>query len=368
MPKNKILITAGGTGGHIFPAQGLAQQLKQRRPDWEILFVGGGLQKNRYFDRTSFPFEEVACSPLISKNPLKVGKGLFHLAQGTTQSYRILKKFNPDLVVGFGSFYTIPILLAAKLLKMPIILHEANSIPGKANKWFAPYVECVGVHFPATGSLLKGKSIEVGLPLREGFKKSSLSQDAARSYFNLKADIPTLLIFGGSQGALGINTHLKYALEKGLPKPLQVIHLTGDAHSVETLSHLYHQQGITACVKQFENCMNKAWSAADLFIGRSGASTIAEAMEFEIPGILIPYPFAAENHQEMNADFFVETVGGGVKILEKDLSPQRLIEQLNKLMSLTELTAKKQAIEAYKKRDVSIDLCQLVENLIKRLS
>ena len=154
MPVKKVVITAGGTGGHLYPAQALAQQLKKLSPSREVLFVAGGLLTSRFFNRDQFNFEEVACSPLLSRNPLKVLKGLKNLVRGTSQTVAILKRFKPDVVVGFGSFYTAPILLAAKWLKIPIILHEANSVPGKANQWLASFADTVAVHFPFNDRLL----------------------------------------------------------------------------------------------------------------------------------------------------------------------------------------------------------------------
>ncbi len=358
--RKKIIITAGGTGGHIFPAQALAQQLIKQSPSLEILFVGGGLASNRYFDRSLFSFREVACGPLLGRHPLKSLRDVLAMMRGIYQSWHLMKIYQPDAVVGFGSYYTVPTLLAAKLLSIPIVLHEANSVPGKANKWFAPYAEAIGVHFPYTASLLKGKTFEVGMPLREGYTRSPLSKGEAREAFQLNPQMLTVLVFGGSQGAWMINQLIKESIGHGEKVPFQLIHLTGDEAIVVELSLLYASHRIKACVKAFEKQMNRAWEAADLFIGRSGASTIAEAMEFEVPGILIPYPFATDNHQEKNADFLVETVGGGIKLLEQTLTSIRLKEELNQVLQTAKLAQMSQAIQAYKQQTTRIELCQLV--------
>ncbi|MBA3722748.1 MAG: undecaprenyldiphospho-muramoylpentapeptide beta-N-acetylglucosaminyltransferase [Parachlamydiaceae bacterium] len=360
----KILITAGGTGGHVFPAQGFAQKLKRDHMQKDILFVAGGLNSNRYFDRTLFPYNEVACSPIFSKNPLKLAKGAVNLIRGFLQSLKIIKNYKPDVVVGFGSYYTIPMLLAAKFTRTPIVLHEANSIPGKANKWFAPFSKSVGVHFPSTCSLFKGNAIEVGMPMREGFARSDISRETAHEYFGLDPNNFTLLIFGGSQGAKGINRLIKEIVEDGLNLNIQIIHCTGDEESAERFKSLYAQEGIKASVKAFEKQMNYAWSAANAFIGRSGASTIAEAMEFEVPGIMIPYPYAAENHQETNADFLVDTVGGGVKLIESKLTSGQLKKEIVALIHQDMIDKKRAAIRSYKKNPSRIDLCELVLNVV----
>lgn len=363
--RKRIIIAAGGTGGHVYPAQGLSTQLSER--GLETLFVAGGLATNRYFDRKNFAFREVPSQPLISKNPLKCLYGWGVMFGGVYQSMRIIRSFKPDAVVGFGSYYSIPTILAAKLLGVPIVLHEANCVPGKANAWLAPYVDVVGVHFPATAALLKSKNvIEVGMPLRNGYKRGVVSAAAARGYFQLDADMPTLLIFGGSQGARAINQLIKGAFAGPMDKikgRFQVIHLTGESQADKEWADFYSANGWRACVKSFEPQMNQAWAAADAFIGRSGASTIAEAMEYEMPGILIPYPHA-ENHQENNADFLANTVGGAVKIVQSTLTPEALAEEMAALFSGDRLNELKSAIGAYKQRPSQTNLCDVVMRLM----
>lgn len=365
MSSNKrILITTGGTGGHTYPAQALAEQLTQALPFADILFVGGGLSTNRYFDRASFSFKEVPCGPLISKNPFKLLKGGVSLVKGVKQSLSIIKDFKPDLVVGFGSYYTVPILVAAKLSKVPFILHEANSIPGKANKWFAPFAASVGVHFPFTADLLKGQIVEVGLPLRKSYFSSTSNPGSCLNYFHLAEQKLTLLIFGGSQGASAINELITEALPFLQALPVQFIHLVGAHEEQEKFKHLYEAFNFCACVKDFEKNMHLAWRAANLFIGRSGASTVAEALETEVPGILIPYPYAADNHQDKNADFFADVVGGGVKYKQQDLTGRKLADIIKNFILENKLNAMQLAIKSYKTRP-RLDLCQLVLKQLK---
>lgn len=354
----KILITAGGTGGHLYPAQALAQQLIAQ--GHEVLFVAGGLNSNRYFDRQTFPFKEVAGHSFNFKNPIKAFKTLFGVTQGIFQCRKIMKNFLPHIVVGFGSYYSVPTLLAAKWQGIPIVLHEANSVPGKANRWFAPYAVCTGIHFPLTALLLKGKTCEVGLPLRADYRYTPKPNLEAKNYFNLDPDRLTLLIFGGSQGADAINQLIKKGLDAEQDFPAQVIHLTGNDKEVAELTNFYASRYIKACVKPFEKAMYKAWQAADIFVGRAGASTIAEAIEFEVPGLLIPYPYATDNHQEKNADFFVKTVKGGKKWLQSELTPLLLKNEIYELFQEVSLTQTRQSIRTYKQSLKNLDLCQLV--------
>lgn len=362
MSSKRVLITAGGTGGHLYPAQALAQQLKKLSSPLDVLFVAGGLASNRYFDRSSFPFHEIVSTPLLSKNPIKTLKGLSHLILGVKQSIAILKRYRPDVVVGFGSYFTVPILLAAKWLKIPIILHEANSIPGKANKWLAPLATTIAYHFPSTAAHFKQQSVEVGLPLREGYHLNAISRDEALAYYRLQPDRQILLVCGGSQGARAINQLIQECLPVIRNLSLQVIHLTGDEKKAAELVAVYREYEISAVVKPFESQMQMAWRAASGFVGRSGASTMAEAVEFEVPGILIPYPHATDNHQEKNADFLVETVGSAWKLIEQKTTPKKLSETLCSFFQPEQMAAFQKALKDYKKRPHQLTLCQLVLN------
>jgi UDP-N-acetylglucosamine--N-acetylmuramyl-(pentapeptide) pyrophosphoryl-undecaprenol N-acetylglucosamine transferase len=369
----KILIATGGTGGHVYPAMGLAQQLLSEVPEVRILFVGGGLEHNRYFDSRRFACESISCGFLSGHSPWPFLRASYRITKGIWQSRRILREFMPDVVVGFGSYHAFPSVVAAKLMSIPIVLHEANMIPGKVNRFLAPWAELIGVQFPETARLLeektrgkvKGKAIEVGVPLREGFKYASISKAQALAYFGLDQNKVTLLVFGGSQGAAAINQIIKQALS-ALKRPLQVLHIAGESKCVQELSAFYEEKGIKACVKSFENRMEIAWQAADLAICRSGAGTIAEQMEFEVPAILIPFPRATENHQEHNADFMVATVGGAVKFLENEATSSRVVLCLHDLLkNEAELLRRMQmAIAQYKKHARGRDLCSLIKDFL----
>lgn len=365
MAVKRVLISAGGTGGHLFPAQGFAQELYQEPSPLDILFVAGGLSTNRYFDRSRFAYREIPCSPLSLRRPIKSLAAAVRMLRGISQSISILREFQPDVVVGFGSYYTVPTLLAARWLKIPIILHEANSIPGQANQWLAPLATQIGIHFPSTAAFFKGKAVEVGLPLRENCRRAAVSKESAMDYYKLSQERQTLLICGGSQGARAINRLVEECLPVLERLSLQVIHLTGDIGHAASLSVLYAEKGIPAHVKVFEDQMQMAWRAADAFVGRAGASTIAEAIEFEVPGILIPYPFATDFHQDKNADFFEDTVKGGWKQLEADLTPINFEMTLEAFFEAGQYASFRESLNAYKKRPHQMTLCQLINNHVE---
>lgn len=363
MPK-KILIATGGTGGHIFPAMALAQQFAEEEA--EVLFIGGGLSENRYFDRSAFPFQSVSCGTFTSRSPLTLLCTCGNILKGIWQSRTVIGDFQPDVIVGFGSYYSFPPLIAAKLQGVPVILHEANSIPGKVNKLLAPYALATGVHFPQTLKLLNGTKQEVGMPLRKHFKNNPAKAPEARRYFGLSEDSTVLLIFGGSQGARVINFHVLEALKTLNTTGVEVIHLAGDANQVRLLQQAYDNLGIKACVKPFEERMEIAWQAANFVISRAGASSIAEQLEFEVPGILIPFGRAADDHQNYNADFLVDTVRGAKKLQEHTLDTPSLAGLIEKFLTsdCALLKTMKSAMRDYKQSARTRDLYSFINECV----
>lgn len=367
--KYRILIAVGGTGGHLFPALTLAKQITKTDPQTEILFIGGGLSKNRCFDQKAFPSRDVECGTLSPKKPLKSLHSLWKIAQGIFTSRSILREFSPDLVIGFGSYHTLPTLLAAKLQGTPFLLHEANRIPGKVNRLLSPYAKLTGVHFPDTALRLKGAVQTIPLPLREGFRFGATTKKEACSYFGLNPLHPVILVFGGSQGAQAINNLAAAAIAQvSKHHRVQVLHFTGNVITSKQLQHTYTHAHIPAAVKEFENRMDLAWQAADLVVSRAGASTLAESLEFEVPTILIPYPHAY-NHQESNADYMADVVGGAVKHIEKGLTAETLAAEISDLLSNDghALTIMKQAMHDYKSAAPAKPLYNVVLDILSTI-
>lgn len=324
------MVAAGGTGGHLFPAQALADQLTKEGTPIELMFLGGGLEQNPYFRKNDFVFREVASAPMEGRKPLPLLKSFWQNFKGVCQSFRILKGVRPDVVVSFGSYHTFPVLVAAKILRIPLVLHEANAVPGRVTRFFSKSASVTGVHFPDAASLLKGKTVEVGLPLRPGYVKALQAKERARKSLSLSEDMFTLLAFGGSQGALSINLLFQKAVMTFLSertKQFQVIHITGDPPLTARLQHEYDQAGITSYVTDFLPEMDQALMAADLAICRAGASALAEIVELELPSILIPYPHAKDQHQDKNADYVARS-GGAIKLMEFQLTPQLLADKI----------------------------------------
>ena len=301
--------------------------------------MSGGLAQSRFFDGNGFSFEEISCATFTVKKPWLWPHQLLSIGRGALQANRILEKFKPDAVVGFGSFFSLPVLMAAKWRDVPIILHEQNALPGKVNRLFSAYAEMTGITFPESAPRLKGKSVEVLYPAKKH------EPDKDWDYFGLSPDRITLLVFGGSQGAKRLNEAFAETipfLAKHLP-PFQVLHFTGGHNS---FAELYKKYNIPFVEKDFEPHIERAWSIADLAITRAGASTINEMIDYETPGIVVPYPYASENHQVENAKHFVRTVKGGEMFFEHSLVPLRLARSICSLVALKEHLQKK--IQHYK--------------------
>lgn len=266
-----------------------------------------------------------------------------HILKGVRQSHKIVRTFSPDVVVGFGSFYTLPLLLAAKLCKVPLILHEQNAVLGKVNRLFSRFAHTTALTFPVS---LRGPTRLVDFPLRP--MESELDP---WDYFGLEKGRSTLLVFGGSQGAARLNELFFEALP--FLKEFQILHFTGKKG--EEPSHKAYN-GMPYCVKAFEPHLPLAMRIADLAIARAGASTIAELTQTETPAILIPFPYATDNHQEKNARYFP----GGEVFLEKDLTGEKLA-QVIKTFPVEE---KKKQIQQFKQKRQLMPLTDVIQEII----
>lgn len=272
------------------------------------------------------------------------------------QSRKILKEFAPDVVVGFGSFLTLPVLLAALFLKIPFILHEQNAIPGKVNRLFSRFAVKTAITFPQSTTYLRGKTEQVEFPLR----KKSPAID-----FGFEKGKPTLLIFGGSQGAQKLN---QIVLESAQHLTgFQIFHFTGTEERAQEAIKRYTTLGIKHYVRAFEPHIDRAMEWADVVISRAGASTVSELIEMERPAILIPFPYASENHQVKNAEHFVKSIGGGSMILEHSLlGPNGSVQLANAVQKLyaEDSVLKKKNIQLYKNNHHLRKLNDLIMNEI----
>ncbi len=374
--EKKILIAAGGTGGHLFPAQALAKEIVSSKKSVQVLFAGAGLATNRYFHREIFSFEEVSSSSPFRGRAAQLLSVCWLILKGVQKSLQILGRFKPDLVVGFGSFHSFPLLVAAVCKRVPILIFESNVIPGRVNRLFSHFSILSCAQFAEAQERLLGPTVEVSMPFWVREQKRAPTKEEARSYFGLQPDLFTLLVFGGSQGAASINrvvVEFAALLAKEGHK-FQVVHIAGSKNeeSVKTAYASYASYAsldIPVCVKGFEEEMAFAWRAADLVICRSGAATLAELVIFEVPAILIPFPRASEDHQRKNAEFMEKTVKGAVTLLESDLTKEQLFKSIVPLLDpqSKKLDAMRSSIKLFKqqektKKDLKSVVLELLES------
>lgn len=371
MSKNKkILIAAGGTGGHLFPAQALAKEIGANKKKVELLFAGAGLATNRYFHREIFSFEEVLSSSPYRGRAGELLSALWLILKGVQKSLQILGRFKPDLVVGFGSFHSFPLLAAAVCKRVPILIFESNVIPGRVNRLFSRFSILSCAQFAEAQERLLGPTVAVSMPFWEKEEKKACTKEEARVYFGLKPDLFTLLVFGGSQGAASINRVVSdfaaHLAKEGYK--FQVVHIAGSKNE-ESVRSSYTSLDIPVCVKGFEEEMAFAWKAADLVICRSGAATLAELVIFEVPAILIPFPRASEDHQRKNAEFMEKRVQGAITLLESDLTKEELFKRIRPLLDpeSKKLDAMRTSIKLFKQQEKEKkDLKSIVLELLEK--
>lgn len=324
----RILITGGGTGGHLFPGIALADSLRQRFPGCEILFIGTKRQLDRdTLAGLDFRQESIACMGLKGMGLAHRLRSLASLPKAVLEACRIIKKFQPELVFGVGGYVTGPVLLAAKLLGIPACIHEQNSVPGLANRLTARFVDRIFVSIPGHYPFPPRKIVVSGNPVR----KEILA--AAGHKQGCDKDRPlTLLVMGGSLGAHRINMLMLEAaaiIKERLNRPFRLIHQTGPADA-EQVRAGYAAAGIETEVAPFFKDMAAVYAQADLAVARAGATSLAELAVMGRPALLIPYPYAADDHQAANASYYV--AGGGAKMYrEEELDAGRLAAAIMKL-------------------------------------
>ncbi len=369
--KKKILLATGGTGGHLFPAQAIAVEILGKKPNVELLFAGSGLKNNRFFDKSRFTkqsdedcskykchFENISSATIIRRNLFQLVKAPFKLIKGIFESVALFRSFRPDFVVGFGSFHTFPLLVVATFKKVPFVLFEPNAYPSRVNRLFSKWAKWTAIYFPDVRCHLKSPCRLIQMPFWRGLleKAKKVSREEALSYLTLSAKRKTLLIFGGSQGALSINqlvseTFVELEIDKN---ELQVVHITGNTQATKEMDALYKRLGIRAKVKDFELHMHLIWPGIDLAICRAGAGSSAELINYSVPSILYPYRYAANDHQKLNGKIMKDKVKGAITQEENSESPGNLRGLLQTLLdsNTNQLANMRDSIKSYSQRKV----------------
>ncbi len=331
----RVIVTGGGTGGHIYPAIAIADKIKEMEPEAEILYVGSpvGLEKE-IVPKAGYPIELVTAMWLDRSNILKIFKTGYGVIKGTMEAGRLMKKFKPDVVLGTGGYVCVPVLLAGCRYKAKTFLHEQNAFPGLANRYLEKYVNKVFLGFPDGAKYFRQpqKLINAGNPVRSSF--FTMTKEAARKDLGLGADDFVVLSFGGSLGAEKINQVAFDLMEKiNGREDMTLIFGTGKEYYGQILQRIKEKQikvSDNIKIKDYIDNMDKYLVACDLVICRSGALSVAEATACGKAAILIPSPNVTGNHQYYNAKAVADK-GGAILMEEENLTSDEVISRIMEL-------------------------------------
>ncbi len=357
----RVLIAAGGTGGHIYPGLAVANEILRREPESEIGFVG----TERGLEKKLVPGAGFELSIIDSAGLKNVGlaarlRGLFILPKSLAEAGRLISSFHPDVVIGAGGYVSGPVLLTARLMRVPTLIMESNALPGFTNRRLARFVDKAAVSFEEALPYFRGKGVVTGNPVRREFFEIPQRQREPNQF--------SILIFGGSQGARAINDAMIAALPllEEVRSVLRITHQTGDA-DFEKVKTAYSNAGWeNANVTKYVDNMVNAFANVDLVICRAGATTTAELIAAGKASVMIPFPLAADDHQRKNAEA-LQAAGGTRMILQADLSGDRLAKEIQTLARQPELiTAMEQSSRSLARGDAAAAVVDMIEELVRK--
>ncbi|MEN7554542.1 undecaprenyldiphospho-muramoylpentapeptide beta-N-acetylglucosaminyltransferase, partial [Clostridioides difficile] len=336
----KVLLSGGGTGGHVYPAIAIANKIRDEHPDAEIIFVGTekGIE-SEIVPKYGFELKTVTVQGFKRKIDFDNVKRVFKLFKGLEQSRKIVKKFKPDIVIGTGGYVSGPVLFNASMGKIPAIIHEQNSFPGVTNKILSKTVTKVLTSFEDSHKRFpeaaEEKLVFTGNPVRKEILLSR--KNIARKNLSISDEKRMVLCYGGSGGSRKINDAMRLVIKNMVNEDIAFIFATGKSYYDEFMESIsdINLKPYQKVVPYLEDMAN-ALAASDLVIGSAGAISLAEITALGKPSIIIPKAYTAENHQEYNAKS-IEKQGAGIAILEKNLTPESLNTAVFKLLGDREL-------------------------------
>ncbi len=341
----RIIIAGGGTGGHVFPAISIADEISERNNGDEILFVGTqkGME-NELLQKKGYQIKHISSRGFVGRGLFKTIIAFFYALKGLIDSISIINKFKPDVALGVGGYVSGPLLLAAVILRLPTAICEQNTVPGVTNRILGKFVKKIFGSFDSSVQYFPSKKVLItGNPIRRDILQTSNNSP--------NSDSISVLIFGGSQGAYSLNRAVPEAFSKIDHNNISIIHQTGKK-DFDYVKNLYKDNGVKAEVLAFIDNMALAYSKSDLVIGRAGAGTIAEITALGKPSILVPFPYAAHNHQLENAKI-LEEQGASELIEDKDATPEILAHTLTKLLDKDKLNTMSESARKLGKPEAS---------------
>lgn len=356
----RIVITGGGTGGHIYPGLAIAEALRDLHPDAQVLFVGGDGLERRIVPQEGWPFRQVSAGRIRRGSVWQMPWALAVTAAGTAQALLILRAFRPHAVAATGGYAAAPVGTAAAALGVPLVVQEQNLYPGATNRILARWATVVSVPHASVAARFPGKAVVTGVPVRA--KALQGDRIRGRRRFGLDERDFTMLVLGGSQGARSLNAavvEMSVVLTAG--PHVQILHQTGKDHVEWVGRQIAARPGSWryVAVPYIEDVAD-AYACADLVICRAGASTLAEISANGRPLIAVPYPHAAAGHQESNARL-LESAGAAVVVLDRELSGRRLADEV---MALRSNPARLEAMAAASRQMGRPDAARRVAELV----
>lgn len=323
----RVIISAGGTGGHIYPALAIINKIKELEPNSEFLYIGThNRMENSIVPEHHIPFETLEIYGFYRKQIWKNGKTFYFFLKAIKRAKKLIRSFKPDIVIGVGGYVTGPVIYAAHKLKIKTLIHEQNSIPGKANLFLSRYADKIAVSFPSSMEAFpKEKTIFTGNPCSEDAKmKAPMEKMEIGLHINKKL----VLVVMGSLGATKINEFLVSTMNSFHGKDYEILFVTGK-QDYETISKQSFPRNVKI-VPYIEN-MTRIMKRTDLMVSRAGASTLSEIIALQIPTILIPSPYVPNNHQYKNAMDLIDAKAA-ILIEEKDLKGDILVNAIDQLI------------------------------------
>jgi UDP-N-acetylglucosamine--N-acetylmuramyl-(pentapeptide) pyrophosphoryl-undecaprenol N-acetylglucosamine transferase len=360
----RVIISGGGTGGHIYPGISLAYEIKDRDVNNDILFVGTerGLE-SKLIPREGFKILKIKARGIKRKMCFENLTAIVIFLISLCQSYKIIKKYHPNIVIGTGGYVSGSVVLMAAILGIPTFIHEQNVIPGMTNKFLSYVTRATFLSFNQSKEYFSSreKLIFTGNPMR--FK--NIKQNTGREYkkFNLDSSKKTILVLGGSRGAASINKAVLQGIDliKDVIKSNWQVLLISGQDDYDNMVKIVGKDNKIFSVESYLYNIEKAYSLADLVICRAGATTLSEIGAYGLPAILIPYPYATHNHQEINARVF-KSEGVAILILEKDLSGGKLAQVL------LDLLKDKKQLEAMAKKSRELSNMNSAKKIVDYIS
>jgi UDP-N-acetylglucosamine--N-acetylmuramyl-(pentapeptide) pyrophosphoryl-undecaprenol N-acetylglucosamine transferase len=350
----KLLVAASGTGGHLFPALATAEQLPEYHIEW--LGVPNRLETQLVPDR--YPLHTIAVEGFQQRLGLGTFKIFGRLVGSILQVRRILQRGQFQAVLTTGGYIAAPAIVAARSLGLPVVLHESNVLPGKVTRWLSPLCSAVAIGFTASAQYLpRAKTVHVGTPVRTQFR--STLENSSSLELNIPAGVPLIVVVGGSQGAVAVNQLVRQCAPQWFEAGAWIVHLTGE--NDPDAASLSHPQYISL---PFYADMANLLKRADLVVSRAGAGTLTELAVTQTPAILIPYPYAAEDHQTYNAKVFAEA-GAALLFQQAELTADLLQSKVLHLLQSPNVLA--QMSEAMGQLAI-VDSAEQLAALIKTLT